>query len=249
MIIEINVIYVLNTKSQGSTMWSDLTGKTRVFTISWCSTTSLSLSVIERTFITQLLVHLQTRPSLSLVSTLGLSSWTSTLSSWTITHCCITDELGSHSLWCYYTYAWSSNINLLISEFLNLHIQLLANHLSNFCSCSGPLPQVMWESWNNFDTALSQQPCLIIQEVDLKLMLLQVEPPCPLPCLVGVHGFRLPVISLTITLRNLTINLEVSGDACMLFQGHTCILEFCSQLHDTLSAPHLTKNTPRAKLT
>ena len=29
MIIEANVIYVLITKSQGSTMWSDLTGKTR----------------------------------------------------------------------------------------------------------------------------------------------------------------------------------------------------------------------------
>ena len=35
--------------------------------------------------VTQLLVHLQTRPSLSLVSILYLSSWTSTLSSWTIT--------------------------------------------------------------------------------------------------------------------------------------------------------------------
>ena len=83
----------------------------------------------------------------------------------------------------------------------------------------------------------------------VSLALLQVEPPCPLPHLVSVHGFSLPVISPTITPRNLIINLEVSGDACMLFQGHMCILEFFTQLHDALSAPHLIKNTPRAKLT
>ena len=35
--IEDNAIYVLNTKSQGSTTWSDLTGKNRVSPISWCS--------------------------------------------------------------------------------------------------------------------------------------------------------------------------------------------------------------------
>ena len=32
---EANIIYALNMKSQGSTMWSDLTGKTWAFTISW----------------------------------------------------------------------------------------------------------------------------------------------------------------------------------------------------------------------
>ena len=129
-------------------------------------------------------------------------------------------------------------------------MQLLASHLSSFCSCFRPLPQLTWESWNNFNIALSQQPCPIIQEVGyLKLILLQARPPCPLPCLVSVHGFSLPVISLTIALRNPTIDLEVSGDACMLFQGHTCTSEFCSQLHNTLSVPHLTKNTRRAKLT
>ena len=31
---EANLIYALNAKSQGSTTWSDLTGKTRAFTIS-----------------------------------------------------------------------------------------------------------------------------------------------------------------------------------------------------------------------
>ena len=35
-IIEVNALYVLNMRSQGSIMWSDLTGKTRVSTISWC---------------------------------------------------------------------------------------------------------------------------------------------------------------------------------------------------------------------
>ena len=34
---EANLIYALNAKSQGSTTWSDLTGKTRAFTISWCT--------------------------------------------------------------------------------------------------------------------------------------------------------------------------------------------------------------------
>ena len=34
MIIEANVIYALITKSQGSTMWSDLTGKTGASPIS-----------------------------------------------------------------------------------------------------------------------------------------------------------------------------------------------------------------------
>ena len=36
MIIEVNVIYVLITKSQGSTTWSDLTGKTMASPISRC---------------------------------------------------------------------------------------------------------------------------------------------------------------------------------------------------------------------
>ena len=36
MIIEANVIYALIMKSQGSTTWSDLTGKTRASPISWC---------------------------------------------------------------------------------------------------------------------------------------------------------------------------------------------------------------------
>ena len=47
------------------------------------------------------------------------------------------------------------------------------------------------------------------------------------------------------------INLELSGDTCMSFQGHTCILEFCSQLHDRhpMCLAHLTKNTLRGKLT
>ena len=35
MIIDVNAIYALNTKSQGSTMWSDLTGKARASPISW----------------------------------------------------------------------------------------------------------------------------------------------------------------------------------------------------------------------
>ena len=40
MIIEVNVIYVLITKSQGSTTWSDLTGKTRASPISrWLTPT------------------------------------------------------------------------------------------------------------------------------------------------------------------------------------------------------------------
>ena len=34
MITEANALYVLNMKSQGSITWSDLTGKTRVSTIS-----------------------------------------------------------------------------------------------------------------------------------------------------------------------------------------------------------------------
>ena len=37
LLIEANVIYMLNMQSQGSTTWSDLAGKTRVSTISWCS--------------------------------------------------------------------------------------------------------------------------------------------------------------------------------------------------------------------
>ena len=36
LIIEANALYVLNMRSQGSITWSDLTGKTRVSTISWC---------------------------------------------------------------------------------------------------------------------------------------------------------------------------------------------------------------------
>ena len=36
LIIEANALYLLNIKSQGSIMWSDLTGKTRVSLISWC---------------------------------------------------------------------------------------------------------------------------------------------------------------------------------------------------------------------